>query len=246
MERHYRKMELTPDSLLGCRFFDRLERADRARIISVCEGRCYRARSEIIHHGDNSRDVFFILAGRVQASLLTEAGKMFTFQELGHGEMFGELSALDGAPRSTSVLAIEESTLIRVSGQNFQDLVASNASLAEQTMLRLCALSRFLCERAFASGVLSVPDQIRLEICRIVSSYPAPDGSLTIESAPTHEEIARRVGTTREQVTRVMREFAVGGVILQSRRHWTIADVKAACAHRPTPGESHPVLAESA
>ena len=46
-----------------------------------------------------------------------------------------------------------------------------------------------------------------------MSSYPAPDGSLVIEPAPTHEEIAKRVGTTREQVTRVMRDFAKRGVI---------------------------------
>ena len=236
MERPYRRLELTPDSLLGCRFFDRLTRAERARIVSACEGRCYRPQSEIIVYGDDSRDVFFILAGRVQASLLTDGGKMFTFQELGHGEMFGELSALDGAPRSTNVIAIDETSLIRISGQNFKDLVAGNPNLAEQTMLRLCALSRFLCERVFDAKAWSVPDQIRLEICRYVSTFPTTDGHLEIASAPTDEEIARRVGTTREQVTRVMREYAREGAIQRARKRWTIPDVKAVCAQCPGVG----------
>lgn len=231
MERQYRRLEITPDSLLGCRFFDHLERADRAHTARFCEGRCYRAGAEIIRHKDSSRDVFFILAGRVQVSLLTDAGKVVTFQELGRGEMFGELAAIDAQPRSTSVLAIDETSVVRISGPNFKDLIARIPSLAEQTMLRLCALSRFLCERAFEARAFHVPDQIRLEVLRIVSAYPAVDGGLVIEPAPTHEEIARRVGTTREQVTRVMRDFAKQGLITQSRKAWHVGDEKSLRAY---------------
>lgn len=90
MDRQYRKLEITPDSLLGCRFFDRLERAGRAHIARFCEGRCYRTRAELIRHADTTRDVFFILSGRVKALMSTSAGKVVALQELGQGEMFGE------------------------------------------------------------------------------------------------------------------------------------------------------------
>jgi len=230
MEHRYRKIDLSPDSLLGCRFFDNLERADRAHVIRFCEGRRYAAKSEIITFGESNRDVFFILSGRVQASLLTADGKMVTFQDLGQGEMFGELAALDGAPRSSNVLAIEDTSLVRMSGPNFKDLVARIPSLAEQSMLRLCALSRFLCERLFAAMALNVPEQIRLEVCRIVRSHVSTDGTLTIEHAPTHEHIAQRVGTSREQVTRVMSELNKDGLIVQSRRNWHVPSVDAVCA----------------
>jgi len=233
VERHYRKVEITPDSLLGSRFFDRLERAERVDIARHCEGRCYETGTEIIRHGDTSRDVYFILSGRVQASLLTAAGKMLSFQDLAGGDMFGELSAIDAAPRSTSVVALEETVLIRMSGPSFKDLIAGNASLAEQTLLRLCALARFLCERAFEPRAFTVPDQIRLELCRIVSANGTHDGPLTIDPAPTHAEIAQRVGTTREQVTRVMRDFARRGLIVQSRKAWTVSDPRAICEGGP-------------
>ncbi len=229
MDRPYVKMDITPDSLLGCRFFDHLERAERAHVVRYCEGRRYRPGVEIIRHGDASRDVYFILAGRVQASLLTASGKVVSFQELGQGEMFGELSALDGEPRSTSVVAIDETTLVRISGPNFKDLIARNATLAEQTLLRLCALSRFLCERAFEARAFHVPDQIRLEVARIISAHPSDGGGVTIQGPPTHAEIARRVGTTREQVTRVMREYAKRGLIEQTRKTWNVQDVRAIC-----------------
>jgi CRP/FNR family cyclic AMP-dependent transcriptional regulator len=225
MERQYRKLEITPDSLLGCRFFDRLERADRAHIAQFCEGRCYRADTEIIRHGDTSRDVFFILSGQVDARLLTSKGKDLIFQELGRGEMFGELAAIDGEPRSMSVLSRVETSVIRISGPNFKDIVARIPSLAELIMLRLCALSRYLCVRLEEVLAYSVPDQIRLEVIRIVSKHPSVNGAVTIEPAPTHEEIARRLGTNREQVTRVMGDFAKRGVIIQTRQSWYIADV---------------------
>jgi CRP-like cAMP-binding protein len=230
VERRYRKVEITPDSLLGSRFFGRLERAERARVARHCEGRRYEAGAEIIRHGDSTRDVFFLLSGRVHASLMTAAGKELTFQELTGGDMFGELSAIDGAPRSASVVTLDESVLVRVSGPDFKDLMARNPSLAEQTMLRLCALARFLCESAFEARVFHVPEQIRLELARIVSSHRTGDGPLVIDPAPTHAEIARRVGTSREQVTRVMRDFSKRGLIQQSRKAWTVTDPGAVCS----------------
>lgn len=234
MERQSVKLEISADALLGCRFFDRLERAERSHIARFCEGRCYRPRSEIIGYADTSRDVFFILAGEVQTSLFTSSGRVFYFQRLTHGEMFGELAALDGKPRSTSVLSVGETSVIRMSGENFKDIVARFPSLAEQAMLRLCSLSRFLVEHAIRFHAFSVPEQIHLEICRIVQQYPAMDGGVTIEPAPTHEEVARHVGTTREQVTRVMREFTRDGLIEQTRKAWIVRDVNAVCSRAPS------------
>lgn len=228
MERPYRKLETTPDSLLGCRFFDSLERADRAHISRFCEGRCYRARCEIIRHADTTRDVYFILSGRVNALLSTSTGKVVTLQEIARGEMFGELAAIDGKGRSTSVWTVEETSVIRISGPNFKDMISRIPSLAELTMLRLCDLSRFLCEKAAESRIYSVPDQVRLEICRILSTHPRTNGALTIEPAPTHEGIAQLVGTNREQVTRVMSQFTKSGLITHVGKSWHVSDVNAA------------------
>jgi CRP/FNR family cyclic AMP-dependent transcriptional regulator len=94
-------------------------------------------------------------------------------------------------------------------------------------MLRLCGLSRFLCEKAVNGMTHTIPEQIRIEVCNILSEHLHKDGMLTIDSAPTHEEIAQRVGTNREQVTRVMAEFKKGGFITQSGKSWHVADVNA-------------------
>ena len=240
MDRPYRKIDITPDSLLGCRFFDDMERSERALIARYCEGRCYRPRAEVVRYGDMSRDVFFILSGRVQATVLTSDGKTVTFQQLVGGGMFGELSAIDSESRSTDVVAVEETSVLRISGPSFKDLVAQHPVLAERTMLRLCALSRFLCDRFFVSHAYSVPAQIALEICRIVSAHDAPQNLLEIDPAPSHEEIGRRVGTNREQVTRVVAPLKERGLLEQSRRRWWIPNVAALLEALPHPPHTWP------
>jgi CRP-like cAMP-binding protein len=150
--------------------------------------------------------------------MLTSSGKVVTFQKLGRGEMFGELAAIDGKPWSTSVITVEETRVIRISGLNFKDMVARIPSLAELTMLRLCELSRFLCERAFISQGYSIPQQIRLEIYRVISTQPIAQGAVTIEPTSAHEEIVQHRGTTCEQVTRVMSDLSKHGLIAQSRK----------------------------
>jgi CRP-like cAMP-binding protein len=234
MERPYRKLEITPDSLLGCRFFDDVPREERARIARRCEARCYRPGAEIVRFGDADQDVFFLCSGRVQATLLTSSGKVVTFQQLEGGAMFGELSAIDGEPRSASVVAIDESSLVCMAGQDFKDFIAHSPLLAERTLLRLCALSRFLCERSFEARAYTIPGQIALEILRIVSAHTAPENSLELDPAPSHRDIAQRVGTSREQVTRVMRDLSKLGLLEQRRRHWHVPDVASIVRHLRT------------
>jgi CRP-like cAMP-binding protein len=231
MERAYRKIDITPDALLACHFFDHLERAERARIACYCDGRVYRPGYEIVRHRDTSTDVYFILNGRVEATILTWAGKVVSLQPLARGDMFGELSALDAGPRTTGVVTEAETTVLRISGPNFKDLVARNASLAERVMLRLCELSRHLCEKAFEARAYPVPVQIMLEIHREVRRLAHAAGPLVVDPAPTHKEIAERVGTTREQVTRVMTCLGRTGHLLQTGRRWEIADVDALLRH---------------
>lgn len=233
MKRQSTKLEICPDALLGCRLFDRLGRGERAYVVRFCEGRRYQSGAEIIRYGEDERDVFFVLSGEVQTSMYTKSGKVFYFQSLKRGKMFGELAALDGKLRSTSVVAVGETCVVRMSGENFKDVVARYPNLSERVMLRLCDLSRFLVEHAITMHAFSVPDQIRLEICRIVKQYPAVDNRVRIEHAPTHEDIAFRVGTLREQVTRVMPEFTKSGLIEKTGKGWIVHDVQGVCRRAP-------------
>lgn len=221
-----RKFEVTADSLAGVSFFSHLGHDDRAHVARYCQGLGYQRGDEIIRYEATDRDVYFILSGRVRAELLKAAGETISLQDLGAGEMFGELSAMDGLPRSTSVIALDEARLVQIPGAGFRDLLERHPSLSQKVILRLCGLSRHLSERAKAS-VLSVPDRIRLEVWRIVQEHSqGADGAVVVESPPTHEEIGHFVDTRREQVTRVLNDYPET-VIERSRKRWVVHDVDA-------------------
>ena len=228
MQRKYRKFEVTADTLRGCRFFDELDLARRTRIARICEGRVYQPSTEIIRHLDDNNDVYFIVAGVVEATVHTVQGKVVNFQELKNGEMFGEVSALDGKSRTTSVVAANETTVVAMTGKDFRNLVLTEPELTERTIARLCALSRHLFERAYAPRVFSIPDQVRLEIYRELrralrdSADESP--GVTLSPAPTHKDIAERVGTTREQVTRVVGDLSERDLMRQDGRSWVASD----------------------
>ena len=230
MNRQQSKMAITRETLLGVRLFDGLDADARTNVARHCEGFHYAPGAQILRHGDMTCCVYVILTGRVRASLLSDSGRLLTFQELADGDMFGELSAIDGGPRSVSVEAVTETTTLRIPGSFFNELLASFPELARMVLLRLCALSRALCERTFEARTCSVPEQVRLAISRVILANAArPAGPVTIEDPPTHEEIANLVGTSREQVSRVMSEYARAGVIESSRRTWRVRDI---CAVR--------------
>jgi CRP/FNR family cyclic AMP-dependent transcriptional regulator len=161
--------------------------------------------------------------------MTTSAGKIVALQGLGQGKMFEEMSAIDGKARSARVWTADETNIIRISGPNFKAAVARIPILAELAMLRLCDLSRFLYNKAVTRRDYTIPEQIRLEICSVISAPPPIDGALAVDPASTHEEIAQLVGTNREQVTRVMRDFLERGLILYSRQPWHVPDMDAAC-----------------
>lgn len=247
------RFSVTGASLRRIRFFDGLDEAELEKIATQCSGPVFERGKTIVRHRDIEDIVYFIVAGAAKATLHTYAGKEISFQVLRSGDMFGEVSALDGEPRSTSVVALVESRLASMTGPTFRDLVASNNRLARRTMLRLCELSRYLCGRAYAPRAYSVPNQIRLEIvgeflghvaaeprseadgrCAPLKSQSSSDtivSSVTLDPAPTHNDIAERVGTSRSQVTRIINDLSRLGFMRQFNRRWLTDDVHRLCDH---------------
>ena len=86
-------------------FLDRLPQADRGRLASLWTVRAYQTHQLVIAHGDESRDVFFLLEGRARATLFAESGREVAYREIGPGDVFGELSGIDGRPRSAMTRA---------------------------------------------------------------------------------------------------------------------------------------------
>lgn len=172
----------------------------------------------IVRFNDPGRDCFLILSGAVRVSLVGSTGRALTYQVLPAGEMFGEVAAVDGLPRTASVIAESESVVGSLSHQAFQQLAASEPTFALAILHRLARLNRRLTNRLFEYHAYDVRGRVYLELLRLDES--ADDGGIVI----TDRDMASRVGTTRENVSRIHGSLREQGLLERSGSRVKVLD----------------------
>lgn len=172
----------------------------------------------IVRHNDDSRDVYVVISGAVRVSLVGSTGRSITYQILPVGEMFGEISAVDGNGRSASVIAEEESVLGSLSAQDFLELARTSPEFALVILHRLARLNRRLTSRLFEYHTYDVRGRVYLELMRLTEN--GAGGPITI----TDRDMASRVGTTRENVSRIHGSLREAGLIRRDKSRLTIVD----------------------
>ena len=139
--------------------------------------------------------------------------------------MFGELAAIDGHTRSATVIAKKDSVLASLPTQSFLDLTYSNKEVYLAVLKRLTSQVRHLIDRVYSLSTLKVSDRIRTELLRLAKTHPAAPNRGVISPIPTHAELASRISTHREAVTRELNELARQKVIARTGRDLHILDM---------------------
>jgi CRP/FNR family cyclic AMP-dependent transcriptional regulator len=206
------------------------------RIQSRCSWRRYEPHEPIIEYLDASNDVFFLTAGEARVSIYSIDGKVVTFCDVGPGDMFGEIAAIDGGPRSTSIEARAKCLIASMSGSAFRELLHSEPAVAQAVLRYFAAKIRDLTTRVYELSALAVGNRIRSEVLRLARSSSRQAKSARIDMAPTHAEIASRTSTHREAVTRELNRLSRFGIIEQRGRTLTVKDIDrlAAMVHEVT------------
>ncbi|MGH6947584.1 MAG: Crp/Fnr family transcriptional regulator [Kiloniellales bacterium] len=185
----------------------------------------YLRDQQIIGHQDESSDVFFIVSGSVRVTVYSPAGKEVTFRDMAAGEMFGELAAIDGKPRSAGVVALSNCTIASLTAQQFGRVLHEHPDFAVVTLKRLAETVRSLSERVFEVSALSVRNRIHAELLRLARSNMLNENRAAISPAPTHSAIASRISTHREAVTRELSKLSKSGLIERQGNKIVVNDV---------------------
>ena len=219
-------MQPSPEALGSIDIFSGLDRASRAAIAAKCSAQTYSANTDVIQYGDLSRDVYFLLSGRLTATLYSASGREVAFRDLHPGATFGDLAAIDGTRRSASVIVLEESTVIAMTAEDFQWTYKNFPEVADALLRQLAGLVRALSERVTEFIILTVANRVHLELIRIGrDAAQDAEGNIVITDPPTHEAIAKRVGTQREAVTKELSKLRKQGIIeTRSSKQWRIID----------------------
>ncbi len=212
-------------SLQQVKIFQGVSDAALAAIEEQARSRSCNKGVEIIRHQDQSNDIVFILSGAARVNIYSASGRVVTFRDIGPGEFVGELSAIDGAPRSAVIEALEPCKVVYLSSTAFWSVLENEPSVLRAVLLYFTQQVRSLTARVYEFSTLAVRNRIHAELLRLSTPDREDDNRGHIEPAPTHAEIASRVATHREAVTRELRRLISIGLIEKCGRDLVIVDL---------------------
>ena len=214
---------LTADDFLGFPLFEDVGEEALAALAASCSVREYGPGELILGHNDTTFDVFFLLSGKLHVNLYSADGQRVGFREMSSGGMFGEISAVDGLPRSVSVEGTTACRVAMLTRQRFLSLIKENPDFAMVVAKQLASHVRRLTTRVFEFSTMAVRQRLRAEILR-QSRATGEDGAL-IDPVPTHAELASRISTHREAVSREMAWLESKGLVFKKGKSLIIPSV---------------------
>lgn len=212
-------------SLGGIAIFADLAPPALAHIERRCDWRSYDPGEPIIGHLDSSDEVFFIVSGVARAIIYSVQGKAVTFSDMGPGEMFGEYAAIDGGPRSAGIDARTRCLVASMPASAFRSLLQSDPVVALRLMRQLVSKIRALSTRIYEFSALAVNNRIQAELLRLATLASHSGNTAEIDPAPIHADIASRMSTHREAVTRELSRLAKLGIIERRGRALVVLDL---------------------
>lgn len=180
--------------------------------------RTYPRHTVLISEGDRSDALFIILDGKVKVFVGDAHGREVVLGVQGPGEYFGEM-ALDAGPRSASVMTLEKSRLVIVPGDTLERFLAEHPDFALHLIHTLIHRVRTLTDNVRSLALLDVYGRVARLLLELARER---DGELVVTEPLTQQDIASRVGASREMVSRILKTLIAGGYIRIERRVITI------------------------
>ena len=172
----------------------------------------------LINEGEHGDSLFILLSGKVKVYTSNEAGKEFVIDFHGAGEYVGEMS-LDGAPRSASVMTVEPTQCAVVSRAHFREFILAHPDFALHLIEKLIERVRRTTENVKSLALSDVYGRL----VRLLQALAQErDGRLVIPEKLTQQDIAERVGASRDMISRLLKDLVAGGYLSVEERTITI------------------------
>ncbi len=180
---------------------------------------------EIIAFGEEASEVCFLARGSADAVLVDVSGRMVNMRSVYEGRIFGELAALTGQPRISSVFARSPCVIVFLESPQFLELIATVPSCALSLAKSLANTIYELNDRMQQWATLSLKVRVAAEVLRLMQATPKVERRCVLNFPPTHEALAAAVASTREGVTRELRDLTKRGLLVYSRAEWIVPDM---------------------
>lgn len=201
----------------GIPLYSDLSERQAAKFSASARWANYEANELIIDYGEPTTEVRFVISGKVRILLRTPTGKEVILGEVGPGQYFGEMAAIDGSSRSANVTALEASRVCVVPAVLFLELMKENGDVSFNVLKLLSTRIRDLNHRLGEHVFLTTRQRLCAELLRQSRPRAQSPGERIVSPPPLQKDIADRIGTQREVVTRELSTLKRRNLIASSR-----------------------------
>jgi CRP/FNR family transcriptional regulator, cyclic AMP receptor protein len=216
------------DSLSTIPFFAGLDPDALGRVAAGTRARRFRRGEVIFHLGDPGDALFIIVSGEVKISLPSEDGDEAILVRLARGDVFGELALLDGAPRSATATALTAVETVVLPRDRFRELIANEPVVRDALLASLAAELRRLTTHVEELHFLDITGRLAACLARLATDggTALPDGAIQLKTSLTQGDLASMVGSTRQSVNKLLRQFTDDGYLRLERDAIVVTDLE--------------------
>jgi CRP/FNR family cyclic AMP-dependent transcriptional regulator len=194
--------------------------SDLSAFADLTRERSYPKGSVIVFEDDPGDAMYLVAGGQVKVVLIAEDGREVILSVLGEGTFFGEMAVIDEEPRSAHVIAMEDSTLLVLRREDFQNQLRRSPDVAISLLKEISRRLRRADDKIGSLVLLDVNGRVANLLLRMSDD----EGGDRITRKLTHHTIAQMIGSSRETVSRTMRNLVERGIIQVTRKDITLKD----------------------
>lgn len=210
-------------SLQNVPLFNDLDDAETEQLAGLCRTRAVSRGNVIFYEDDPGTSCYIIVKGKVKIVVNADDGREHILGVLQDGDFFGEMSLIDGQPRSASAVAVEDVQMVTIQRDEFLKLLRSNPEISLKLLVTLSQRLRTADRNMESLAFLSAPGRVARLLLELGKDHGerTPEG-LSFTHNMTRQELASLAGTSRETLTRVLMDYQDRGIIHLDKNRLTL------------------------
>jgi len=202
------------------RLFEHVPEAEQRLLFAATAPLHLKKGQRLFERGDPGGTMYVVLSGRIEISMLTEAGRKVSLNLIGPGNCFGEISMLDNRDRTASAVAAEDVELQPITRATFFAGIKRCPDLAITLMEILCQRVRWVSDSVEDYAVLPLHQRLARRLLLLQDQFAGPGGAIEIAQS----DLADFAGATRESTNKILMQWKSQGLIAMKRRAIRIND----------------------
>ncbi len=208
--------------------FSHLDEDDFQQLTNICIEKKFEKSHTIFYEEDMGTGFYIIISGQVKIVMLSNDGREHILGLLREKDFFGEMSILDGEPRSATAISLSDVKTITITREDFTKLLRNNPDMSIKIMFVLCKRLRRADRHVESLAFLSAPGRVARTILELGDEQGIKENDkIIIPHKMTRQEFANIAGTSRETLTRVLMEFQDEGILDISKNQVVLVNKKA-------------------